>query len=161
MTEAKTKNSANLHPYQDSTPEFEEFLPFVHLNDEAVRPAFTAALRRLYKATADTWRPGGCRSILYLDRAARELRKAEEMAGVDAKIMTYSAGTHYFLGMTLPGELSSLIVDPFGVPAVGEREWMTDQRLITPFFGSIEQAPPEHQHVYQQAREGYRAPFHM
>ncbi len=149
-----------LHPGRDAA--FSEFMSFIKVEDPELKEKFIQVLRELFVATPHMWAPGSCYSTQEFERIIKRIQAQGALAEVTLTPMRWSS-THFFLTARLKDSEKTLIVDPFGVPTVSEHEYMKNMRLITPFFGEIQLAPPKHQRIYSDAEplgeRGYRT-FH-
>lgn len=156
--EPNPKSADLLHP-EVGAP-FEAYLPFVKVKDVKLKERFISILRQIFLTTNNMWRPGSCHGTEELKRILEKLNQQGDLSEVNFTAMQW-LNTHFYLTAKLKDNEKSLIVDPFGVPPLGvsEGDWMKNARLITPFFGEIELAPPRHKKVYTEATEGTRRYF--
>lgn len=66
------------HPYDklhnEMPPPFENFLPFVKVNDQELREKFISFLRELYNQTKESWFPSGCQTVQVIEEQAKKMK---------------------------------------------------------------------------------------
>lgn len=147
------------HPYHGKDTTFEEYLPFVHVTDDATKQRFVGILQELYASTGHEWGPTWCYSTEYLDRTIKKLKAQGKFQDVEFTAMNYISA-HYFLKAKLDGISEELIIDPFGVDTPG-KDYMHDRGTVIPFFGELQFASLRHQKVYSEAKPEDRAFWHF
>lgn len=154
----RIKSIESRHPHQGKGGSFEDFLPFIKVNDEKLKGKFVEVLKKIYSATRGLWRPGGCYSTEEMEKIVGQLKAEGLLEEMNIVPMNWNSA-HFFLVIDFKDALQQLIFDPFGVPTPG-KDYHQDENSITPFFGEIKLAPMYHQRIYSAAKpineqEGY------
>lgn len=149
-----------LHPGQGAT--FEEFLPFVQVQDPKLKEKFIRVLRKIFLVSGNMWNPGSCQATTELKRIIETVKKQGDLADVEFTPMAFGRIFHFFITAKFTDSDQVLVIDPFGVPPPGTKDidYIGNNRLITPFFGEMELAPSKHKSVYTQAQPGNVRYFH-
>lgn len=148
------------HPYKRAgeKPSFENFLPFVKINDPRTKERFVTLLKEIFSETGDLWYPGGCYRTEHIKALVRDLKRSGKLHDAIITPMNW-ADAHYYLSLRFEGSNTDLIIDPFGVPTPGKDYYLHPETII-PFFGEMELAPPHHKGIYKDAKPVGEKGFH-